>query len=466
MTTDAETDAESNPLAPALVRQAMRERSVADWLQHSGLRRVHLGLVDASGVVRSKRLEPTAAGRAFEEGWSFIDAIQWWTADDTVWHQSGATSQSTAVDPGSGRRYAFDANAAFFLAEFATPLRELSPRFQLLRMAERAEAAGLAVAVGWEIECIVLQPDRVEGPGFMTRRHEPVIPAMAANRCWSALTPAIEDETLGGLVDTLAAGDVPVDHVCAELGPGCLEIATAPEDAARSADSAALAKLYTKAHFAREGRRATFMAQLGPEFPGLGGHPSLSLRSTVDGAPLLCDEPGVLSKTGAQAIAGILALLPELFAMVAPYPNSYRRFGPGNWAPTSATWGVGNYSCALRAVLDHPRSARLELRVPGADTSPHHCLAMFLGAALWGIEERLELPPPVIAPADGRHAPGGAALPRDLVEAADRFRSSTTTRELFGTAFVEHYASARRAEAGPCHRFVSSEERNRYVDYV
>jgi len=245
-----------------------------------------------------------------------------------------------------------------------------------------------------------------------------------------------------------------------------LEIATAPEGAVRSADSAALAKLYTKAHFAREGRRATFMAQLGPEFPGLGGHPSLSLRSSVDGAPLLCDEPGVLSKTGAQAIAGILALLPELFAMAAPYPNSYRRFGPGNWAPTTATWGVGTYSCALRAVLDHPRSARLELRVPGADTSPHHCLAMFLGAALWGIEERLELPPPVIAPADGRHASGGSGLPRDLVEAAERFSASTTARELFGAAFVEHYAAARNAESAACHRFVSPEERNRYVDYV
>ena len=32
--------------------------------------------------------------------------------------------------------------------------------------------------------------------------------------------------------------------------------------------------------------------------------------------------------------------------------------------------------------------------------------------------------------------------------------------------FVEHYAAARRAEAAACHRFVSLEERDRYVDYV
>jgi glutamine synthetase len=450
MTTDARFA--GNPLAGNVVRQAMREGSMPDWLQQSGFRSVHLGLVDASGVLRSKRLEPTGVRRAFEEGWSFIDAIQWWAPDDTLWRQAGATSHPAAVDPGSGRRYPFATDAAFFLAEFAPPLCELSPRFQLLRMAQLAESVGLDVAVAWEFECIVLQEGGVESAGSMARRPDPVSPAMAANRCWSALTPAIEDEALGGLIDTLGAGDVPVDHVCAELGPGCLEIATAPEDAVRSADSAALAKLYTKAHFSREGRRATFMAQLSPEFPGLGGHPSLSLRSAVDGAPVLCDEPGVLSKTGAHAIAGVLALLPELLAMAAPYPNSYRRFGPGNWAPTTATWGVGNYSCALRVVLDHPRSARLELRVPGA--------------ALWGIEERLELPLPVIALADGRHAPGHSGLPRDLVEAADRFGASTPARQLFGPAFVEHYAAARHAEAAACHRFVSPEEQARYMDYA
>jgi glutamine synthetase len=451
MTTDGHSP--TTPFAPDTVRQAMRDGTVAQWQLEAGLRSVHLGLVDASGVLRSKRLESTGTARAFEEGWSFIDAIQWWDPDDRLWREAGATSHPAAVDPGSGRPYPFAPDAAVFFAEFTSTLRELSPRFQLLRMVERAEAVGLSALVGWEFECIVLDP------GSST-------PAMPANRCWSALTPAIEDEALGALIDTLTAGAVPVDHVCAELGPGCLEIATAAEEAVRSADSAALAKLYTKASFARVGRQATFMAQLGPEFPGLGGHPSLSLHSGVDGAPLVCDEPGVLSKTGAQAVAGVLTLLPELLAMAAPFPNSYRRFGPGNWAPSTATWGVNNYSCALRAVLDHSQSARLELRVPGADTSPHLCLAMFLGAALWGIEERLELPAPVVAPADGRLAVDRPALPRDLVEAADRFGASETACELFGATFVQHYAAGRRAEAAACHRFVSAEERNRYVDQV
>ncbi len=177
----------------------------------------------------------------------------------------------------------------------------------------------------------------------------------------------------------------------------------------------------------------------------------------------MTEPDGSLSKTALAAIAGITALLPELLAMAAPYPNSYRRFGPGNWAPSTATWGIGNYSCALRAVADDPESARLELRVPGSDTSSHLCTAMFLGAAAWGIEQGLEPPPPVPAPQDGREQECGRPLPRDLLEAAQRFSQSTVASALFGAEFVAHYAAGRIAEAQACHRFVSDQERLRYL---
>jgi glutamine synthetase len=444
-------------LTPHAVRAAIEGRGVETLLADAGVRTVHLGLVDASGTLREKRLGPAAAARAFEQGWSFIDAIQWWGPDDTLSARFGAASGPATVEPGSGRPYPFGDDGALFLAEFGEPLRELSPRFQLQRMIELGAAAGLEARVGWEFECIVLEPT--------TGAPDAVQPVMTSNRCWSSLTMAAHEEELDALVGTLEAGAVPVDHVCAELGPGCLEIATAPEPPLRAADSAALAKLYTKAHFARSGRRATFMAQLGAGFPGLGGHPSMSLHGMTDGAPLLCDEPGVLSKVGSWAVGGIVTLLPELLAMAAPYPNSFRRFGPGNWAPSTATWGPDAYSCALRVVDRDPRAARLELRVPGADTSPHHCLAMLLGAAIWGIEERLDPPQAVIPPIDGRSA-GACALPGSLTEAADRFASSTAARELFGAAFVAHFAGSRRAEVAACHRFVSAEERDRYLDQV
>ena len=57
-------------------------------------------------------------------------------------------------------------------------------------------------------------------------------------------------------------------------------------------------------------------------------------------------------------------------------------------------------------------------------------------------------------------------FPAIFSTAADRFENSAAAHTLFGPAFVEHYAAARRAEAAACHRFVSTEERERYVDYV
>jgi glutamine synthetase len=443
---------------PGPLELAIQSGTVAEWLGEQGIETVQLGLFDASGTLRQKRLSPAAAARAMEQGWSFIDTIEWWGPDDRLWHQRGSGTAAATVDLHSGRAYPFGAAASLFLAEFEPPLCDLSPRAQLRRMTTRAADVGVAATAGWEFECIVLENDPAQA--------DRVVPAMAANHCWSAVTLAHEAELLDDLVGTLSAGGVPVDHLCAELGPGCLEIATGPEPALLAADSAALAKVYTKAFFAQRGLQATFMAQLGEGFPGLGGHPSLSLHSTLDGSPVLTDSTGELSKSGSAAIAGVVTLLPELLAMVAPYPNSYRRFGPGNWAPATATWGMGNYSCALRVVADDPRSARLELRIPGADASPHLGLAMFLGAALWGMEEHLDPPPPVVAPDDGRADVSGTALPRDLTEAADRFSRSDVARDLFGPAFVDHYAASRRAEVAACHRFVSSHERARYLDYV
>lgn len=438
--------------------------SIATWMADQELTAVHLGLVDASGTLREKRLGPTAASRAFDRGWNFIDAIQWWGPDDRTWRAGGSADAAAAVDRSSGRRYPFEAGAALFLADFTGGLGELSPRNQLQRMVDRAAACGLIPEVGWEFELIVLDQTEAElhGGGLPVALR----PAMVANRCWSALTPAVEAEAIGGLLAILAAGDVPVDHVCSELGPGCLELATEHRPAVRSADDAALAKLFTKAYYAGRGQTATFMAQLAEGYPGLGGHPSLSFRSATDGQPVIEDEQGELSKVVLSAIAGVVELLPDLLVMAAPTPNSYRRFAPGNWAPSTATWGPGNYSCALRAVTGAPGDSRLELRIAGADTSPHLCLAMFLGAAVWGVEHGLEAPAPVVPPADGRSVPGAEVLPRNLLEASERFAASPIALELFGPAFVEHYAASRIAEEEACRRFVPAQEQLRYLQQV
>jgi glutamine synthetase len=154
--------------------------------------------------------------------------------------------------------------------------------------------------------------------------------------------------------------------------------------------------------------------------------------------------------------------------MAAHTVNSYRRYSPGNWAPRNASWGVGTFTTGVRVVADRADDARFELRIPGADTSPHLCLAMMLGAAVWGIEHMLPLPEPIVAPTNGRDLidPSIGRLPRNLLEAAERFQVSDVAVELFGRPFVDHFSRSRLVEEAACRRFVGAQERARYLDQV
>jgi hypothetical protein len=67
----------------------------------AGIDNVHVALLDPSGTLREKRLGRRAAARAFERGWSFIDAIGWWGPDDGVWRAGGSEHQPARLDTGA-----------------------------------------------------------------------------------------------------------------------------------------------------------------------------------------------------------------------------------------------------------------------------------------------------------------------------------------------------------------------------
>jgi glutamine synthetase len=432
-----------------------------DLLTGAGV--VHLAIPDTSGTLRSKRFPRGRAAKLAASGWSFIEAIQWWDTADGVPGDRAWTHAPAEVDLHSVRRFPFEPDAAIALADFTGAAGALSPRRVLARLTERLAALGLTARLAFEIEVILLEGTSDEQAAGQYARPRAIA---AANRCWSGLTMASHADLIRSLDETLAAGDVTLDHLCAELGPGCLELATTPNAPVAAADDLAFLKLYTKAWAFSRGCTATFMAKLSEDFPGLGGHPVLSLHDAETGADVLvgatpAGEP--LSKTALHAIAGIVAALPELTVFAAPTVNSYRRLAPGNWAPRTATWGIGNYTCGLRAVPAHAGTpVRLELRLPGADASPWLAAALAIGGAVHGLEKRLEAPPPVAGPA--REVPPG--VPRTLLEAAERLAASDLAKDLAGEEFVSHYATTRAEEDRQLRLLVPAAERARYLDHA
>jgi glutamine synthetase len=424
---------------------------------------VHVGLFDTLGVFRGKRLPRAAFAQAFAEGWRFIDSLPFWMPDETCFEEKGYVDEAVTIDPGL-RPFPFEPDAALAVADYAGPSAAITPRPLLKAQIAKAAAMGLRVEGGFEFETIYLAED---GASLRAKGWSDLAPALPHNRCWSAQAPAADADFLTEVSDGLRAAGIDLAHDCMELGPGCVEYCLGPSPLLKAADDAGLFKLFTKAMARRRGMTASFMAQLDAGFPGLCGHLTLSLTD-AKGKPVLHDPaaPDGLSALGRAFLGGIVALTPELMAMFAPTVNAYRRLRPGNWAPRSATWGLGNYSCGVRAVTRTASEARLEFRLPGADVGPHLCAAMMLGAGLWGVERGADPGPAVTGNGRLAPAPSGQELPTSLEDAARRLRASAAARAIFGDAFTDHHASWCAAESAAFHAHVSAYERARYLEIL
>jgi glutamine synthetase len=173
-----------------------------------------------------------------------------------------------------------------------------------------------------------------------------------------------------------------------------------------------------------------------------------------------------MSATMRHFVAGQQRLMPELLAMVSPTINSYTRLIPGFWAPTEATLGVENRTCALRIIPGSAKSQRVEYRVAAADANPYIILAAALASGLWGIETRAEPEPFIEGNAYDRKYPEHLALPRTLWDAAQRLKQSTMAREWFGDAFVDHFAATREWEEREFRKHITDWELARYFEII
>jgi glutamine synthetase len=154
------------------------------------------------------------------------------------------------------------------------------------------------------------------------------------------------------------------------------------------------------------------------------------------------EGPHGLSALGEHFVAGQLAALRELTLCYAPNINSYKRYVPGSFAPTSVRWGVDNRTCALRLV-GHGHSLRAENRTPGGDVNPYLAVAAMIAAGLQGIDNELPLEPAFVGNA---YADDGPKVPHTLRDALELWQGSQLAAAAFGKDVVEHYANYARVE--------------------
>lgn len=453
---------------PREVQSAADARQI---VEERDLRYVKVGVFDLDGVLRGKYVAREKFFSGLENGLGFCDVVLGWDVDDqcydnvsfTGWH-TGFPDAAVRILPTTCRELPFEEGMLFFLCEFEAPAETLCPRGVLRRVLDRAHHLGFTPYAAFEYEFFVFEetPHTVREKGYRDLR--PLTPGSFG---YSVLRNTVGADFYHALLTTCEQMDMSLEGLHTETGPGVLEGCITVDKGLAAADKAALFKTFAKVVAQRRGLMATFMAKWSHEQAGQSGHLHLSLKDSK-GNSLFHDpaQPRGISETMRHFIAGQQALMPELLAMVGSTVNSYSRLVPGLWAPTNATWGIENRTCALRAIPGSAKSQRVEYRVAAADANPYLTLAAALGSGLLGIEQRLEPDAPITGNAYEAPCSDARRLPGTLWEAAQRFKASSAARDLFGEAFVEHYAASREWEERAFRKHVTDWELQRYFEII
>jgi glutamine synthetase len=317
-------------------------------------------------------------------------------------------------------------------------------RRQLARLGERRWEA----FAGTELEFIVFEDTYEQA---WDAGYRDLTPANRYNVDYSLLGTARVEPLLRRIRNAMFGAGMRVEDAKGECNFGQHEINFHFGPALRTADHHAVYKNGAKEIAAQEGVAITFMAKF-DQREGSSCHIHLSLRD-ADGNPLFADQPELFD----QFLAGQLAVLSELTLLFAPNVNSYKRFASASFAPTAVAWGRDNRTCALR-VVGHGPSKRMECRVPGADVNPYLALSALIAGGLHGIDQRLELEPPLEGNAYTADRP---RVPSNLRAARDAFAHSAVAREAFGDEVVAHYLNAADVELAAFDATVTDWERVR-----
>src|ERR1700691_446318 len=449
----------------------MDGESIRRRFEDNHIRRVKLGAFDTDATLRGKYISVEKFWTAAESGLGFCDVIFGWDIGDvlydnakfTGWH-TGYPDAHCRIDMSSYRLVPWEPGTAFFLLDFCDaaggPL-EIAPRQGFQRVLERAAERGYTAHFAAEYEFFIFR----ETAQSLRDKHfagmTPLTPGMFG---YSVVRASANAELVLEIMELLAAFDVPLEALHTETGPGVYEAAIAVKADLAAADRAALFKVAIKEIAGRHNLTPTFMAKWSCGLPGSSGHLHQSLRRTGNNENLFSGEAadGGMPEPMRQYVAGLATNMQELTAIFCPTINSYKRTVPGAWAPVNATWGVDNRTTAVRAISSRGKSARVELRLAGADINPYLAMAASLAAGLDGIERKLEPPAPTVTAYAGDATP----LPRSLAAATKLFREGRMARAWLGDEFVDHYARTREWEVRQYEKAVTDWELARYFESV
>jgi glutamine synthetase len=337
------------------------------------------------------------------------------------------------------------------------------PRYVLKRAVAEAAKAGFEYNVGPEPEFYLFKT----GGGTRT--------APLDHGSYFDLTSHEGYAVIKKMIAALESFHIEVETSHHEVGLGQYEIDFQYGRCLDIADKVVTLKYTAKKVAQMHNLHATFMPKPIMGAPGSGMHIHQSLFTKGPGRTnAFFDKNGRynLSKTARYFLAGQVAHIKAMSAILCPTVNSYKRLVSGFEAPVYITWAGVNRSALMRIpkwFKQSRRSARMELRCPDPTCNPYLAFAAMLAAGLDGIRNRLEPPEPVEdniyhLDDDSLASRKIAVLPMSLREAVQELRGSPLMRRALGDHLYERYLDVKTKEWDQFRQQVSPWEIEMYLD--
>jgi len=337
----------------------------------------------------------------------------------------------------------------------------VAPRSILLAQLAKANDAGFVAKAASELEFFLYRDSYRDAHA---KGYTDLTAAGWYNEDYHLLQGGRVEDYVGAARRMLRDSEIPVENSKGEAAIGQHELNIRYADVLSMADRHVVMKHGMKELADQQGVAVTFMAK--PHFGQSGNscHLHLSLWSdSGDDSHNVFSGPDGLTDTFRWFLGGWMKHTLDLMVCYAPTVNSYKRYQPQSWAPTSIAWSMDNRTAGFR-IVGSGSALRIECRIPGGDVNPYLAYAAAIASGLDGIANKIE--PPAEFHGDAYTSGDVPTVPTTLAEALDRFQNSTDARRLLGDAVVDHYSHFLTMERNAYEAAVTDWEMRRYFERI